>query len=153
MKIMRYPQNIFNHYMSEQSIDDSNVSNKNAFFICLNSTAWIHSKPYFKEEHDNVINLYFDDVHQSGPKEIKWFNNTTKIIDAVAMNNEQAICLAKFIDKIPTNSTVYIYCAKGKSRSGAVEDYIKSIIQEDYTPLEGSNKYVYDKLHWARSRL
>ena len=70
MKINRISQANFKSLMEQQNITDQTVDSSNDFYICLNSTGWIHSIPYFKEEHANVINLYFDDVESSGPKEI-----------------------------------------------------------------------------------
>lgn len=139
--------------MEERSITDSNVSETGDFYICLNSTGWIHSIPYFKEEHYNVINLYFDDVESSGPKEIQWFNGETRTIDAIAMNEEQADHLVKFISTIPVDATVYVYCAKGKSRSRAVEDFILSIETNINAISEGSNRHVYKILRDAHARL
>lgn len=147
MNIIRLSQNKFTEKMEELFINDSNVEQfTNNFFICLNSTGWIHSIPYFKENHFNVINLYFDDVEISGPKEIQWFGDTTKIIEAIAMDKEQAKELISFINKIPENSNIYVYCAKGKSRSGAVEDFLLQIQNDKHILGEGSNKHVFKLL-------
>ena len=84
--------------MSVRDINDQSVDQyNNEFFICLNATGWKHAIPYFKESHNNVINLYFDDVEHDGPKEIQWFNNTTKNIDAKAITTNQARELKTFI--------------------------------------------------------
>jgi hypothetical protein len=153
MKINRLSQGKFKSLMKEKSISDENVFKTNAFYICLNSTDWIHSIPYFKKDHHNVINLYFDDVEVSGPKEIPWFNNETKIINAIAMDDEQSNKLARFISTIPVDSTVYIYCAKGKSRSRAVEDFINSVITGKDEISLGSNKHVYYSLRNSYAKL
>jgi predicted protein tyrosine phosphatase len=118
----------------------------NVFFICINSTKLIHSIPYFKEKHDNVINLYFDDVLRSGPKEEElWFTRGHPFFDRTAMSKEQGEELVNFISKIPNNSEVYVYCAKGQSRSGAVEDFLMN------RPVSsGSNSHVYNTLKVTR---
>lgn len=154
MEIIRLSQNDFKQEMKSQNITDQTVDNMtNLFFICINSSGAIHSIPYFKEEHQNVINLYFDDVEFSGPKEIPWLNGETKIIDAVAMNESQADELSKFISKIPDTSTIYIYCAKGKSRSYAVEDFIRSIESGIDCISDTSNKHVYKLMKESYARL
>lgn len=154
MKIIRSSQHEFKKLMVNNGITDATVEdNPNIFYICLNSSGWIHSIPYFTKDHPNVINLYFDDVEQSGPKEIQWFNGTTKVIDAIAMNNDQADQLAKFIYGIPKNSTIYMYCAKGISRSGAVEDFINSIETGVDSISTNSNKHVYNSLRQSYARL
>lgn len=154
MDIIRLSQLDFKKLMKSLEITDQTVeSDLNKFYICLNSSGWIHSIPYFSKEHINVINLFFDDVETSGPKEIPWPGRTTKIIDAIAMNEEQADQLAKFISGISNESTVYIYCAKGTSRSGAVENYINSIQTGIDNVFEESNKHVYKLLRDAYARL
>jgi len=142
MQIVRLARDKFKALMISKDINDSNVADSNDFYICINSTGWIHGVPYFKESHKNVINLYFDDVEISGPKEIQWFGGSTKTIDAVAMDKSQATELYDFIKEIPESSIVYVYCAKGKSRSGAVEDFLEGLT----TPREGSNAHVFNSL-------
>jgi rhodanese-related sulfurtransferase len=130
--------------MSLRKINDETVENViGEFFICLNATGWKHAEPFFKNSHMNVINSYFDDVEQDGPKEIQWFNNTTKTIEAKAITVKQAIELKLFIETIPDNSTVYVYCAKGLSRSAAVESYISEIKNNVILDLPGMNPRVY----------
>lgn len=145
--IHRYSKDDFIRQMSIGKINDQTVKNYlNNFFICLNSTGWKHSVPYFKEEHLNVINLYFDDVEQDGPKEIQWFNNTTKTIHAKAITADQASELKKFIEIIPDSSILHIYCAKGQSRSAAVECYANEIRNAIILDLPSMNPRVYKLL-------
>lgn len=143
----RYSKNDFVRYMSINKINDLSVKNFiKEYFICLNATGWKHSIPYFKESHDNVINLYFDDVENDGPKEIQWFNNTTKIIEAKAMTIDQAIELKKFINRIPDNSIVHIHCTKGLSRSAAVENFINETRNNHIVEQTEGNIRVYNLL-------
>lgn len=147
ISINRYSKDDFIRQMSIKKINDQTVNNYfNNFFICLNSTGWKHAEPYFKEEHPNVINLYFDDVEQDGLKEIQWFNNTTKTIHAKAITAEQASELKKFIEVIPDSSILHIYCAKGKSRSAAVECYASEVRNNIVLDLPGMNPRVYKLL-------
>ena len=54
IQVKRYSKNKFVHEMSIKKINDQNVDQYiNEFFICLNSSGWKHSIPYFKELHNN----------------------------------------------------------------------------------------------------
>jgi hypothetical protein len=143
LDVRRYSRSSFEEAMSD--INDSNVELLNEYFICINATGWIHGIPYFKKEHRNVINLYFDDVHKTGLKVIPWFNNDQRIIYAHACSKEQAVELKKFIETIPQGSIVHIYCAKGRSRSRGVEMYISELFNNTVLHDE-INSNVYDML-------
>lgn len=147
MNIIKLSQQKFKNQMKKLKIDDSNVEHfKNNFFICLNSSGWMHSIPYFKENHFNVINLYFDDVEISETISVKWFGGGLKVIEKKAMSKDQATELVNFINQIPKNANVYVYCAKGKSRSGAVEDFLSELINHKHELNANSNKHVYKLL-------
>ena len=145
--INRHSKDSFIREMSLRKINDTTVDQViGEFFICLNATGWKHAEPFFKKPHPTVINLYFDDVEQDGPKEIQWFNNKTKTIEAKAITIEQAIELKKFIENIPDKSTVHVHCAKGLSRSAAVEVYISETRNNISLDLPGINPQVYKLL-------
>lgn len=121
--------------------DISNLDSKD-FVIGIHSNGWIHSKEVFPPSN-NVLNLWFEDVEKSGLKAIQWFNNTQRIIYATACSSEQAIKIVNFIKKIPNHSTLHIYCAKGKSRSVAVANYVRKYINNEIIDDSEHNKYVY----------
>lgn len=129
MKVNVYPQFVF--YKSSQ-FDDSNVEQFNSeYFICLNSTGNIYSIPHFKNNHFNVLNMYFDDTDVN---RIKVSGNI--VYYAWACTQTQARTIRNFIEIIPENATVHIYCAQGKSRSPAVAKFI-----EEYKNLNTDNNY------------
>lgn len=145
--INRHSKDSFIQEMSLRKINDITLENSTGeYFICLNATGWKHAVPFFKSSHPAVINLYFDDVEQDGPKEIQWFNNKTKTIEAKAITVEQAKELKHFIKDIPDGSTVHVYCAKGLSRSAAVEAYISETRNNLTLDLPGMNPRVYKLL-------
>ena len=147
IQINRHSKNDFVQQMSVRKINDQSVDQyTNEFFICLNATGWKHAEPYFKKSHNNVINLYFDDVEQDGPKEIQWFNNTTKTIDAKAITINQAKELKTFINAIPNNAVVHVHCTKGVSRSAAVDAYMNETRNNKILDLPGMNNRVYKLL-------
>jgi predicted protein tyrosine phosphatase len=138
-EIKIYPQ--FEFY-NTTLFNDSNVEQfKHDFFICLNSSGNVHSIPHFKFNHYNVLNTYFDDTDVN---RIKVSGQT--VYYAIACTKEQARIIKQFIDLIPENSTIHIYCAKGESRSPAVAKFIKEyngLISENYTTY---NRHVYNLL-------
>lgn len=103
---------------------------------------WIHSKPIMPSA-ENVFNVWFEDVEKTGLKAIRWYNNTQRIIHAIACSDKQALEIIDFIRKIPNNSTLHIYCAKGQSRSIAVANYIRRYINKETIDDSGHNKHVY----------
>ena len=119
---------------------DSNVDLfPNDFFICVHATGWIHAIPYFKQPHSNVINLVFDDVAVDGSK---WSHEYVPIsYNAKACTREQAKELKQFIDTIPDNSNVHVYCAKGQSRSPAIAAYIEEYKNNNKNSKFHSYKY------------
>ena len=132
--------------------NDTNVdSYTNDYFICINATANIHSEPYFNLDHDNVLNLYFDDVLE----DCKKFYGPTDSefeFDAKAITVSQAKQLHKFIHSIPDNSVLHIYCTKGKSRSVAVKKYIEEYVNNCTCLVDGYNILVYELLKCLSSK-
>jgi predicted protein tyrosine phosphatase len=140
-EIKVYPQFEF---CETTAFNDSNVEQFNHdFFICLNSSGNIHSIPHFKFEHYNVLNMYFDDTDVN---RIKVSGDI--IYYAVACTVGQARTIKKFVDTIPDNSTVHIYCAKGKSRSPAVAKFINEYKGMNNLSYSTYNKHVYNLL-WS----
>lgn len=125
--------------------NDSNVDQyPNDYFICVHATGWIHGIPYFKQPHKNVLNLVFDDVEKDKKK---WIHEYVPIsYNAKACTIEQAIDLKKFIDNIPNSATVYVYCAKGKSRSPAIAKFIEEYRNNNEFIYDGYNAHVYNLL-------
>ena len=125
--------------------NELNVHTSKDYFICINASGGIHNEPYFNLDHDNVLNMYFDDVLQDT---IKYYGPTDSEYEffAKACTVTQIKELYNFISKISDNSILHIYCTKGRSRSIAVAKYVNEYINHiDYT-VEGYNQLVYDQL-------
>lgn len=146
LTVKRYSKKAFEDTMQTNSITDITVEDTNDYYICINATGWIHGIPYFKDLHPNVLNVCFDDVHQTGLKVVPWFNNDQRVIYAQACTESQALAIKQFISKIPDNSIVHIYCAKGKSRSKGVEVYINECYNNQVDDTSGINSNVYNLL-------
>jgi predicted protein tyrosine phosphatase len=118
----------------------------NEYLIGVHSNGnWIHSEPIMKDA-PNVLNLKFEDVEKTGLKAIQWYNNTQKIIYATACSNSQAEQIVRFIRKIPEGAMLHVYCAKGKSRSVAVANYVRKYYNNETVDDSGHNKHVYNLL-------
>lgn len=123
MKTNVYSKDAFVNAMKTRNIDDTNVSNLAEYFICIDPTGGLHACRYFFRDHTNVIRLEFDDCVEDT---VKWGEDIQEHYDAKAMTQAQAEILIEFIKQIPADSTINIYCTKGKSRSVAVESFINN---------------------------
>jgi predicted protein tyrosine phosphatase len=136
-----------NDFVNTTLCNDENVEQfVNDYFICINATGSIHSIPHFKLSHFNVLNLYFDDVLVDSKK---FYGPTDSEYEyfAKACTIDQAKQMFEFIDMIPDNSRVTMYCTKGKSRSVAVAKFINTHINKiDTDSSQTYNTLVYGLL-------
>jgi predicted protein tyrosine phosphatase len=140
MKINVYNQD---NFRISSGFSDSNVDSfVDDYFICINSTGSYYSTPVFKINHPNVLNIYFDDTEKDKIKiagDIVYF--------ATACTDKDAKIIKDFIDKIPDNSNIHVYCAKGKSRSTAVAKFIEEYKKiNNKTQFKIYNLYIYNLL-------
>jgi predicted protein tyrosine phosphatase len=112
----------------------------NDFFICINATGYVHSTPHFTKSNPNILNCYFDDVEHDHVK----FDTIFKMeFNARACTLEQAVEIKNFIDTVPDESTLHIYCSKGKSRSPAVAKFVEEYKNNKTVDYENYNQHVY----------
>lgn len=125
----------------ETEFTDINVSQSNTdFFICINATGHAHSIPHFKKSYSSVLNCYFDDVEYDHIKFDTIFNME---FNARACTLEQAVVIKNFIDAVPDESTLHIYCSKGKSRSPAIAKFVEEYKNNKTVDYENYNQHVY----------
>jgi predicted protein tyrosine phosphatase len=123
---------------------DSNINQwPNDYFICINATGYVDSIPHFKNTHGRLLNLYFDDVEFDQSKYDHEFNLS---FDAKACTRQQAVKIKEFLDTIVEESTLHIYCTKGKSRSPAVAKFVEEYKNNQTTNFENYNRHVYNLL-------
>lgn len=131
LKVFVYSHVNFDLFCRGKDYNDENVDDvKDTAFIsiigtddCLkyyNELDTTHH--WFSREHDNVINLKFDDVEED--LDYKGYHFKT-------INEKQAEDLYKFIEK-NLGKNFYIHCKAGKSRSQAVFSYIQSMYPNLY---------------------
>jgi predicted protein tyrosine phosphatase len=128
----------------ETAFTDTNVDQlSDEFFICINATGHVHSIPHFTKSKPNILNCYFDDVEHDHVK----FDTIFKMeFNARACTLEQAVEIKNFIDAVPDNSKLHIYCSKGKSRSPAVAKFVEEYKNNKTVEYENYNQHVYSML-------
>lgn len=131
--------------ISESKFNDDNIdSYPDDYFIGVNATGYIHKHPYFAKDHQRVMNVYFDDVEEDQLKHDTVFDI---FFEAKACTEEQATGLKNFIQKIPDDATLHVYCTKGKSRSPAIAKYVAETRKvSNELSFSNFNKHVYNLL-------
>ena len=139
MPVQVYNQN---HFKETTPFNDSNVEQfSNDYFICVNSSGSSYAIPHFKQRHPNVLNMYFDDTEKDKFKvagDIVYYARVCTV--------EQAQQIRNFVDQIPDNATVHVYCAKGKSRSPAVAKFVETRKGWPAADYPTYNKFLYELL-------
>lgn len=125
----------------ETGFTDTNVSRlTDNFFICINATGHVHRTPHFTKSYPSILNCYFDDVEHDQVKFDTIFNIE---FNARACTLEQAVEIKNFIDAVPDESKLHIYCSKGKSRSPAVAKFVEEYKNNKTVEYENYNQHVY----------
>jgi len=139
------PQNLFDKYMADNNINDSNVEDiDDSMFISIIGTRECikyyleedGTKHWFSSDHKNVINLEFDDLSN----DIEWHGHKFK-----AISSKQAMDLFEFIEKNINDGrrNVFIHCRAGISRSQAVACFIVNMYKEYYVDYDTQNLLPY----------
>ncbi len=128
--------------MQEQWLNNKSIFiNKSNYFISIAGLAdkldWAY--PYIGE---NVLKLKFDDVTEFYVNDCNLQNG----VDIILFEQNHAKQIKEFVDKIPKDCTLYVNCAAGISRSGAVgyciNEYINNDNKEDFEFFEQENKHI-----------
>lgn len=122
VRIMNKPR--FNQMMELENINDFNIKYKlkDYAIISINDTTGKWSSPWFNEDHDNVIRLWFDDVLEDGDT-ISKYNRV-----GLKATNAQLNDIIDFIERNEDKKFI-IHCSAGVSRSGAVGMYITRLLK------------------------
>ncbi|HRT03788.1 MAG TPA: hypothetical protein P5513_07605 [Candidatus Diapherotrites archaeon] len=111
MEIKVYSQYDFEQMCKNKHLNDSNVEFTKDAYICVRNNSETNS--FFKENHPNVLNLFFDDCT---PKEVKMIKNNNLVLFNEKMANE----LKLFFDLNKDAKVWHVHCLEGISRSGAI---------------------------------
>lgn len=123
----------FDEWMAEFQLDDDHPPMKDEAVISICCTPDIKhnyleghkhetDEHWFKKEHENVLNLDFDDI--TCPKE------TTKYGTAYGITPEQADTIVKFVENHLHVDNWYIHCRAGRCRSMAVGLFVQEYLQK-----------------------
>ena len=132
MKINVLSKVKFIELLSSQNINDSNVENYNQFYISINNS---NAQPYFKENHSNVLNLFFDDVTQNYKQHeiVDYEKRTIRTSrNLKAITDEDAITILEFLEQNKDCPSLIVHCSAGISRSGAVGLFINDYMRQSY---------------------
>lgn len=129
-KILVFSHVEFDQYCYENKWNDDNVNelNNHAFISIIGTKEcqkyYLEEDEYhwFKKNHNNVLNLEFDDIEH----DIDWKGHQFK-----ALNENDAIKIVDFIEN-NIGKTFYIHCRAGVSRSGAIGSYINQMYYKIY---------------------
>jgi protein-tyrosine phosphatase len=131
MKIEVLSHYLFDEKMKGMNLNDGNVDTMNMGFISIIGTKEClkyyldeeKTKHYFNNEHENVLNLDFDDITVDALYNGHLFK---------AMTMEQAETSIDFIEKMLDKGVdeIKIHCRAGYSRSRAVAEFIYRLCEE-----------------------
>ena len=129
-KILVFSHVEFDQYCYENKWDDDNVDelNNHAFISIIGTKEcqkyYLEEDEYhwFKENHNNVLNLEFDDIEH----DIDYNGHLFK-----ALNEKDAEKLVDFIDN-NIGKHFIIHCRAGRSRSQAIFKYITTMYYKLY---------------------
>lgn len=127
--ICAYSRVEFITFLNKNNITDINVEDTNSYYISILPTGGPKAEPIFKESHNNVITLIFDDVEYDSVKD-KHPDGVGTFI-AKAFTDSQANELLDFIYKMDMNKDIHIHCVDGKRRSISI---LKYILETRYKP-------------------
>jgi hypothetical protein len=133
-KIVVLSHYLFDEQMRKWELNNQNVDNlKDTAFISIIGTKECldyyldegDTKHYFKNFHENVLNLDFDDIST----DVKYDGHIFK-----TMSMEQAEKAVNFIEDMINGgrTTFYIHCRAGMSRSRAFAEFIYRNFGEDF---------------------
>lgn len=120
-------------------IDKEFFANKKRYFISIAGIAdgCEYPHPFLTKDSKRVLHLLFDDVTEKHTEE---FGYDPSII---LFDNEHANKIFEFIKTIPNDVELYVNCAAGISRSGAVgfvlNEYFNRNNIEDYNAFKKNN--------------
>lgn len=140
MQIRTYSHEDFDVMCYKNALNDDMVNEVNSTHAFISIIGTEECRKYyleddtthwFKKEHNNVLNLEFDDVTE----DLDWNGHLFK-----AMTEEQANRCVDFIEK-NKGKNFYIHCKAGISRSGAISRFIFDFYNEKKCYYESDFEY------------
>lgn len=165
MKINVLSHRAFDMWMQEFGFDDRSLPDKDEAVISICCTPDIKhnyleghkhetDEHWFKEQHDNVLNVDFDDIVTP--------TKVTEYGTAYGISDEQAETIVKFVLGHADVENWYIHCRAGRCRSVAVGQFIKELMETKFNKrvtyrktrlITYQNEFVASKLKAALQRI
>ena len=145
----------FKKILETNNWNDSNLPDNVAFIsICCTETENSSYETHLlSDNHDNVINLDFDDINGYTLKDQFPDDDYVKDNPARGLNDEQGLQLVKFIEN-NIGKDIYVHCSAGVSRSQGIvkfileyyNDYYKESDTNPDNPCKMPNQHVFEVL-------
>jgi predicted protein tyrosine phosphatase len=140
MKIFVTSKIEFDAYMLSQNFSDDNIESFSDKLMLISiHDADFKQKEHFKQNHSNVLRMYFDDcsdvVARSNGYSTIPFNRShgDALIDFIQRNKDAKVCI--------------VHCTAGISRSGAVGTFINDFMEQDYYEFLQDNPHILHNSH------
>ena len=139
MKVLVLNKRQFDSIMRENNLYDHTINGTEPFFLIsiVDTDQFSASRePHYKKDHENVLNLAFDDCEHDGEP------SPTQPEGTKAFNEEQANKLFQFIKKHRDKEQCIVHCMAGISRSGAVGAFINGYARGNWEEFKGRNPQI-----------
>lgn len=124
----------FDDLMIENGITDENVGDFSICVISIIGSSSADRQSYFSNNSDNVLITKFDDVEET---------HIDKTPDSLLISLEQSMEIVSFLSRNKDKKQLYVHCAAGISRSGAVGMFANDFFgTEDYFTFINNNKAI-----------
>lgn len=144
MKILIVSHKEFEYIMTKNNLDDYNITDKKLSVISIVETFDGGLHHWFKEDHDNVLNLDFDDIED---KEMVLATYTAK-----GFSFDQGKKVISFLEGIDVDDCeiLLIHCAAGISRSGAIGRFSNDYFRLDNGEFTRNNSKIHPNARTMR---
>ena len=134
----------FKKILETNNWNDSNLPDNVAFIsICCTETENSSYETHLlSDNHDNVINLDFDDINGYTLKDQFPDDDYVKDNPARGLNDEQGLQLVKFIEN-NIGKDIYVHCSAGVSRSQGIVKFILEYYNDYYSILLKQKQYCF----------
>ena len=128
IKVYVLSKRMFNEFLNYNNINESTIDDLNKYmFISINDRSesfW--GMKFFENEHSNLLTLQFDDVEEDGKNSPTNKNGKTK-----AFSIEDGKKVIEFLDRNKECTKLFVHCAAGISRSGAIGQFTIDYLNGD----------------------
>ena len=139
MKVFILSKPQFDSLMRTNNLSDSIVESRDSVFIISivdTDQFSVSREPHFKENHENVLNLAFDDCEHDGQP------SPTQPEGTRAFSESQAKELFEFIKKHRDKDQCIVHCMAGISRSAGCGTFINGYCGGNWEEFKRTNPHI-----------